>query len=173
MKKVMRKTITTLGIILASVLYSVICLIRFNTFMGYRRVYSYYDFLFLFGNGLFVLFYTFGVYINAAIFRLFFKREREPVPLILAFAAFLSSAFMSIIVSSTTVDYTLKMDGESVEKRLQIWGLFLLIQIVLLNAASYLNLTTKENIGDFDVKIAFALLINFILVMGLSMLSFH
>lgn len=168
MKKVMRKTITTLGIILASVLYSVICLIRFNTFMGYRRVYSYYDFLFLFGNGLFVLFYTFGVYINAAIFRLFFKREREPVPLILAFAAFLS-----FIVSSTTVDYTLKMDGESVEKRLQIWGLFLLIQIVLLNAASYLNLTTKENIGDFDVKIAFALLINFILVMGLSMLSFH
>jgi hypothetical protein len=162
MKKVIIKTITALGIILASVLYSVICLIRFNTFLGYTS----YGFFFPFGHIFFVVFYSFGIYINAAIFRLFFKRKREPVPLILAFAAFLS-----FIVSSTTVDYTLRVSGENVESRLGIWGIFLLIQIVVVNAASYLKNT--ENIGNFDVKIAFALLINFILVMGLSMLPVH
>lgn len=155
----MIKTITALGIISASVLYSVICLITFNTLWGYNL---HHGILFPLPHPFFVLFYSFGVYINAAIFRLFLKRERELVPLILAFAAFMSY-IVSIIVSSMIVDYTPRVGGESVRNGLRTWGIFLLMQIVVLNAVSYLK--NKENIKNFGKKIVIALLINFILFM--------
>ena len=163
MKKVMIKAIAALGIILASVLYSIIWLIRFNIFVGYNFESLIFPFPFPFGHSFFILFYSFGIYINSAIFRLFSKRERELVPLILTF-----TAFASFQVSNKMVNYMLIVGRNSTEKRLRIWGIFLLIQLVVLTAASYLE--NKENIRDFDVKIAIALLINLILFVGLSTL---
>jgi len=159
----MIKAITALGIILASVLYSIIWLIRFNISVGYSFEGLTTPFLFPFGHAFFIIFYSFGVYINAAIFRLFSKRERELIPLLLAF-----TAFVSFLVSIKMVDYLLIVGEKSVEKGLRIWGIFLLIQLGVLSAASYLE--NKENIRDFDVKIALALSINLLVFMGLSSL---
>ncbi len=64
MKKVIIKTITALGIILASVLYSVICLIKFNTFLGYTS----YGFFFPFGH----IFLWFFIVLEFILMRLYF-----------------------------------------------------------------------------------------------------
>lgn len=74
----MRKNLVALGIFLGTILYAAIWMRILDFVFNYREIKTYEGFLLF--SIMFFVFYQFGIYINAVIFKLYLKANKDIVP---------------------------------------------------------------------------------------------
>jgi len=147
-----------LGIIFGGILYAITGTILLYFNFNYREIKNY-DGAFLF-NIMFICFYHFGVYLSAATFKLFLKRERDSASSSLVDSSFWSLGLSCLIILVTSVFFIFSI-GSGV---FYIYWVIILVFQRLVVCRVY-NLANNKSLKHFYKKTATVLLISLILLL--------
>lgn len=152
----MRKTLIALGIILGGILYATIGTIIVYLNFNYRVIQTN-DGGFLF-NIMFICFYHLGVYISAATFGLFLKRERYIASSSLVHGSLCSLVLSFLIILVSSIFFIFSIGSRVFYIYL---GIILLFQIVVVRVVY--TFEKNKSLKHFLKKIATILLMSLIL----------
>lgn len=164
----MKKNIVALRIFLGTIIYAAIWMRIFDFAFNYREIKTHEGFLLF--SVIFFAFYNFGIYINAVIFRLYSKLNRDIVPsavLLSSISSFILSLFIIAIILLSGILGNLNSSIPYI-----VLGIWLLLQLVGIRAGCTLK---NDNYISFTVsirKIATVLLFNVTLLLVVCITDF-
>jgi hypothetical protein len=167
----MRKPITALGTFLGGIIYAAVWTKIFYIAFNYRQIKT--DDVLLLFSLMFICFYYFGVYISAAIFIFFSKRQRDIAPsalpkLVYGFLGSFTLSFLITLILFLFVSKPPTIFFSDVTFYFLLLSIIFILHVLVVRTAY--EFETNKSSKYFIVKIATVLLVNltFLLVVCIN-----